>query len=523
MKIRINQFSAPLDYTLPTLSDQLSRALNLPAEKIQNVTVTRRSVDARSRKGPVCFTLSVEFEITGAPRSQVEKKLRKIPSASLIEAVSKHKPAEDFKLTREISSRPVVVGAGPAGLFAAWQLAVAGAKPILIERGKASRDRAKAVAQFWKDGTLDAENNVLFGEGGAGLFSDGKLTTRSKLRESLRTVLELFVATGADSDILIDAEPHIGSDKLLQIVPRIRQQIIDLGGEVLFDTALESVEVKQGKLVAVIAAGKRIETSHCILATGHSARDIYKMLHRENVQLAPKPFAIGVRVELPQDQINYSQYRESASHPRLGAASFRLTRKADDTHRSCYSFCMCPGGEVIACAHSAGELTTNGMSLSSRKQSYGNAAFLVPVEPGDFASAENNPLAGIAFQEEFERKAFSAGGENFTLPACMVTDFLEGKISRQLPADRSAKRAQVANLREILPAFVTETLDKTLAIMLKKLGKVRIVRDEDFQSPTAAGLYPAGEGAGYAGGIVTTAIDGLRTARAVIENINSEK
>ncbi len=432
-----------------------------------------------------------------------------------------------------MSSRPVVVGAGPAGLLAAWRLAKAGAKPIVIERGEPVAERRSRVGEFWAEGTLDPESNALFGEGGAGLFSDGKLTTRSKQRAHLRTVLELLVACGGDESILVDAEPHVGSDKLGKIVHSLRHQIGLLGGEVRFGSRLDGVEIDDGKLVSVTVNGEQIATDHCILATGHSARDVYHMLADVGVPLEAKAFAVGVRIEMPQLQIDKSQFGRDAGHERLGPASFRLTRRDEAGVRACYSFCMCPGGTVIACASSAGELTTNGMSYSGRDGLYGNAAFLVPVRPEDFGG-DADPLAGIAWQQAIEAKAFAAGGGNGSLPGMNLKDFVARNEWPVLSAGRSCERAVVSNLHDILPDFVSDTLVHAIPRMLDKLSDirprdgvvygaetrssspVRIVRGKDFQSTGVAGLYPVGEGAGYAGGIVTSAIDGLRAAEALL-------
>jgi len=407
MKIQITQFSMALEYTDESLRYPVSLRLGISESMILSCTVVRRSIDARRIHRPVCFTLTVDVEMSEAFGSQIPaswKKMRGLkivpdsepPPLAAIQASSR-RPA--------LSHRPVVVGAGPAGLLAAWRLAEAGLQPILIERGAPAEERHRSVAKFWSQGLLDSEDNVLFGEGGAGLYSDGKLTTQSKLRAAMRTVLELLVQCGADASILIDAEPHLGSDRLGQIVPNLRQRIISKGGEVRFHSRLEGMEIDSGQLTGLIVSGDRIETRHCLLATGHSARDVYQMLHRDGVTLVPKPFAVGVRIEAPQQQIDQSQFGSAAGHRCLGAANFRLTRKPQARIRACYSFCMCPGGVVIACASSPGMLTTNGMSLSQRSSGYGNAAFLVPIEPGDFGGSATDPLGGVAWQSQIEAKA----------------------------------------------------------------------------------------------------------------------
>lgn len=529
MKIRLTQLTVNLDYTQESLLLSVAEFLAVPAEAVQSCEVVRRSIDARQR---VYFILVVEAEVLD---SAVENAfaLEAMPGVELVreeEAPSAILPtATDFSFRL----RPVVVGAGPAGLLAAWRLARSGARPILIERGAPAEDRKRSVARFWAEGKLDSEDNVLYGEGGAGLFSDGKLNTRSKRRDELRTVLKLLVECGAPEAILIDAEPHVGSDKLAEVVPQLRRKIIELGGEVRFHSRLEGVTVREGRLTAVTVNGGEIATNHCLLATGHSAREVYALLQRAGVMLEAKSFAVGVRIEVPQSQIDHSQYGLAAGHPRLGAAAFRLTRREEATARACYTFCMCPGGTVIACASSPGLLTTNGMSLSRRSDAFGNAAFLVPVGSEDFGGTAD-PLAGVAWQAEIERKAFEAGGGDYSLPACRLEDFLKGEVSASLPEERSCLRARPADLHTILPDFVRGTLLQAVAPMLGKLRRVRpeealvyaaetrssspvrIVRDEQFQSPTARGIFPVGEGAGYAGGIVTSAIDGLRAAEAML-------
>ncbi len=522
MKIEVTQLAAALDYTEADLARAVAGRLKIAPEQVGDCRVVRRAIDARKLRGRVQFILTVEADIADdAGVAPGEGSTVEVPN---LQASQRETP---------FAHRPVVVGAGPAGLVAAWRLASAGARPILIERGQPVEKRRASVGQFWADGTLDGEDNVLFGEGGAGLFSDGKLTTRSKQRGYLRAVLELLIACGASEDILIDAEPHVGSDKLVGIVRTLRERIIELGGDVRFGAKLDALEFDANAMTGVIVNGERIATEHCILATGHSARDVYHMLANTPAALAAKAFAVGVRIEFPQSQIDASQFGTDAGHPKLGAASFRLTRREENDARACYTFCMCPGGSVISCASSAGEMTTNGMSLSARSRTYGNAAFLVPVRSEDFGG-DTDPLAGIAFQEAIESKAFDAGGGDYSLPAARLGDFLARTVSTDLPADRSCKRSVPADLHPILPAFVTETLLSAVPRMIRKLRKVdpaagivygaetrssspvRIVRGEDFQSTTLTGLYPAGEGSGYAGGIVTSAIDGLRAADALL-------
>jgi len=533
MNVRLTQFSIDLDYTAESLRQAVLLALGVQADDLISCTVTRRSIDARARRGVVKFTLRIDLALDDTAGAEASKQWRKLQGVDIVPD-SPPAPVQATLAGQEFVDPPVVIGAGPAGLLAAWRLAMSGLQPILIERGAPAGERHRSVASFWKNGEFDADDNVLFGEGGAGLYSDGKLTTQSKLRQPMRTVLQLLVECGADESILIDAEPHVGSDRLAKIVPTLRQMIIAKGGQVRFHSRLEALEIDDNQLTGVVVSGQRIATRHCILATGHSARDVYQMLHRDGVTLAPKPFAAGVRIEAPQEQVDQAQFGVSAGHGRLGSASFRLTRKPQGEARACYSFCMCPGGLVIACASSPGMLTTNGMSMSRRSSGYANAAFLVPVTPDDFGGSDADPLAGIAWQSKIEAAAFLAGGSDFALPACTLPDFLAHKTPQTLLDDRPSQRAVPADLHAILPDYISKTLTESVPAMMRQMQQVkldqcmvygaetrssspvRITRDKSFQSISTRGLYPVGEGAGYAGGIVTSAIDGLRAAEALM-------
>ncbi|MBI9021430.1 MAG: FAD-binding protein [Verrucomicrobia bacterium] len=518
MKLKINQLDLPPGYSPEQLLKAAAKHLRCDPAALSNLQTLRRSIDARGRSPRM--TLTVEVDLAGSLRNG----LRNVEKAPSVERIVPPVVA-GFS-----GRRPLVVGAGPAGLMAAFALAEAGLKPLLIERGEAAAPRAKRVESFWKDGTLDVESNVLYGEGGAGLFSDGKLTSRSKDRPRVRRLLEIFVASGASPDILIDAEPHIGSDVLEELVPALRSRIIELGGEVRFGARLDRLEIENGNVRGAVISGEEFRTDTCVLATGHSARDIYEMLAEQGVPLEPKGFAVGVRLEIPQHRIDTAQW--GGSFPNLGKASFRLTRREEENARSCYTFCMCPGGLVISCASSEGLMTTNGMSLSKRDKPMGNAAFLVPVMPSDFPNLGKPELAGIEFQKKMEAAAFAAGGSDYSLPAQRLVDFLEGAES-DLPSERSCTMARPAQLRGLLPEFVEHTLRSAVPKMLRSMrgvqldeallyasetrssSPVRIVRDEEGQS-VIRGLYPCGEGAGYAGGIVSSGIDGLRLAESIV-------
>lgn len=426
MKIRISQIDLPPGYAPEQLLKAVAKKVRCNPAELHGVQAVRRSIDARGRLPRM--TVMAEADLSGRLRNGLRDVEKAKPIAPVIKPV-----VDNFS-----GLRPVVVGAGPAGLMAAFALAEAGMKPLLIERGEAAAPRAKRVESFWKDGTLDVESNVLYGEGGAGLFSDGKLTSRSKDRPRVRRFLEILVECGASPDILIDAEPHIGSDILEELVPALRNRIIELGGEVRFGARLDRVEIENGAVRGVVISGEEIRTDTCVLATGHSARDIYEMLAEQGVPIEPKGFAVGVRLEIPQHRIDTAQW--GGSFPTLGKASFRLTRREEQNARSCYTFCMCPGGLVISCASSEGLMTTNGMSLSKRDKFSGNAAFLVPVLPADFTADKPSfgkpELAGIEFQKKLEAAAFAAGGSDYSLPAQRLVDFLEGVSPSELPDER---------------------------------------------------------------------------------------
>ncbi len=533
MRYRLHQIQLPLDYLESDLPQAVALKLGCPLKAITGLKPRTRSLDARAANQAPRFVFSVDLNL--------EKKWLPLANQALLEPLDPHKskPIIIPQITTKRSrSRPVVVGAGPAGLMAAFALAKAGLKPLLIERGAAVDERKTKVRDFWSNGVLDEETNTLYGEGGAGLYSDGKLTSRSKDSPRLLYFLETLVQCGAPKEILIDHNPHLGSDQLALIVPRLRDFIIEMGGEVRFLSRLDKLTAHQGKLTSLTIQGEVIPTEACVLATGHSARDVYRMLAHSPVALEPKSFAIGARLELPQEVINHAQFKKWAGHPALGVASFRLTRKEEMGFRACYSFCMCPGGKVIACASSKNKLTTNGMSLSKRDLAWGNAAFIVPLRPSDIPPTNDGEpaiLDAIKFQENIEAKAFVFGGGNYSLPASRLSDFLSQQRPKDLPQHRSAPRAVPADLWQILPASLCETLRHALPEMLQKLpgcsfsdillyaaetrssSPIRVTRGDDGQSTTVQGLFPCGEGAGYAGGIVSAGIDGLRAAQWVIQ------
>jgi len=528
MRLHVRQIPVKLDYAKRDVLVAVSRLLGCRVDELSGLVVRRRSIDARGRGAPPHYVLSVEIDYYGTTDP---------PSApGRIERMVREEPAPSPPRPVPRKRRPIVVGAGPAGLMAALTLAEAGWKPLLVERGSGVGARTSKVEAFWREGTLDQECNVLYGEGGAGLFSDGKLTSRTKDRGAVRHFLDVLVDCGASPDILIDAESHLGTDMLRRIIPALRGRIEEAGGRILFDNRLDGLLIESGTLRGVTVSNREIATDNCFLATGHSARDVYGLLLDSGVELAAKPFAVGVRAEMPQSRLNTAQYGRWAHHPRLGSAGFRLTRRPEASARACYSFCTCPGGLVMACASSDGLLTTNGMSYSSRAKPFGNAAFLVPVGPKDFTpGGGSEALAGVSLQRALEEAAFRAGGGDYGLPAQPLEDFLEGTEPQGIPEARSCARAVPADVRGLLPDEVARTLCSALPKMLRQLSgvrldevllygietrsssPVRIAREPTtLQSTSVSGLYPIGEGAGYAGGIVSSALDGLAAARRAL-------
>ena len=521
MKLRLSQVRQNLDdYQMP-LARVAARALHLREGEIASVQLRRKSVDARD-KSDVHFRLTLDVETT--------RPIRPLPRGAEIIPETKAAPAK--KPPCRLMHQPLVVGLGPAGLFAGLTLAEAGLNPIVIERGRPVDQRERDVAAFWNGGAFNPASNVQFGEGGAGAFSDGKLNSGIK-DPRCRRVLEILHEAGAPEEILYQAKPHIGTDHLKKTVRGIREKIVALGGEVRFETTLTGLKVENDRVVGAILNGDEVvETNHVILAVGHSARDTFEWLSGMGVRMHRKPFAIGARIEHKQADINRAQYGRFARHPALGAADYKLAVHLPNG-RSVYTFCMCPGGVVVAAASEEGGAVVNGMSLFARDGENANSALLVNVLPEDFG--EGDVLAGVRFQRAWEQAAFVAGGSDYRAPAQTVGDFL-----RHVPSDHGGSvhpsylpGVKWGALDDCLPAFVTDAMREALPMLDKKLrgfadpgavltgvetrssSPVRIERDETLNA-SVRGLYPCGEGAGYAGGIMSAAVDGMRCAEAVL-------
>ena len=508
--IRINPESL---FDAAKIRSKAARKLGIGPDRITHFEVIRRSIDAR--KPPAMYVLQLH---TWADEPVLAEPIPPFPAL----AVSSPAPA-------------VIVGAGPAGLFAALELIRAGIRPILIERGKPVRERRRDLARITREGIVDPDSNYCFGEGGAGTFSDGKLYTRSTKRGDTRAVLETLVHFGATHDILIDAHPHIGTNKLPAIIEAIRAQIIECGGIFRFDTRLTGLQRQAGKLSGVVLNdSETLETDSLILATGHSARDVFELLQREGIALEAKPFALGLRVEHPQELIDQIQYSCAVRPENLPAAAYALVRQVEK--KGVYSFCMCPGGIICPAATANDEVVVNGWSPSLRNTGFANSGIVVELEVKDYAGNNADPMAGIAFQRGIEQAAYQAGGGKQVAPALRLTDFVSGKISKDLLPCSYLPGVVPADLNAILPAMVTERLRgafrlfgqqlpgymsreaMVVAVESRTSSPVRIPRDpEQLMHPQVAGLFPCGEGAGYAGGIMSAAIDGARCARALAQ------
>ena len=493
---------------------------NIKPEEVNRWYIYRKSIDARI-KDDIYYNYALNIELKDKKK---EKRYEQVEEGQF----------PKINITRNSNYQPVIIGAGPAGLFAGLILVDNGQKPIILERGKKVEERIKDIEEFIQNKNFNISSNIQFGEGGAGTFSDGKLNTGNSSSIYSKKVLEEFVRFGAPEEILYTAKPHIGTDNLRKIVKNIREYIISKGGQVLFNEQVEDFEIENGKIKAV-KCSKRIEADSVILAIGHSARDTFKRLFELGVEIKPKNFAVGVRIEHLQEDINNAQYGNQTKL-KLSSADYKLVYHAKNG-RTCYTFCMCPGGQVMASNSEENSIVTNGMSNFARDGVNANSAVLVNVTVEDYY--KKTPLDGMYFQENLERKAFELGGSNYNAPIQKVGDFIEDKTTTEIGKVKPTYMPGVtgANLNEILPKFVSETLKEGILELDKKLhgfadndailtgvetrssSPVQITRDKDnLNSTNVQGLYPCGEGAGYAGGIMTAAIDGIKCAIKVLEN-----
>ena len=538
--LRIEEVGLGLNENEILLKAKIAAILNLPEEDILNFKVIKKAIDSR-KKSAIIFVYSLDVEVRDSSKikefntryrvrfqTPYNYELKKIDATLL-----KSKYFKELK-------RPVIIGSGPSGLFAALILVKAGLRPIIFERGEDVDLRIKSVSNFFNFGKLNLESNVQFGEGGAGTFSDGKLYTLINDPRSSFIFSELIEA-GAPAEIAYSATPHIGTDKLREIVKNIRAKIIAQGGEFRFNTCLTNIEIKNDKIVAAIFNNtEKILVDNLILAIGHSARDTCQMLYENKLEMSSKAFAVGLRIEHKAKAINKAQYGNFFNNKKLGTARYKLVEHPAG-ERSVYTFCMCPGGYVMGAASEEDGVVTNGMSEYFQDGKNSNSALLVPVTPADFSS--DHPLAGVEFQRVWERKAYEAGGSDYSAPVQLVGDFLAGrpsflKLDEVNPTYKPG--VKLTSLENCLPPYVISSIKKAIPLMAKKINgfdnpeavltgvetrtssPLRFFRDEFCQS-NIKGLFPAGEGAGYAGGIVSSAIDGLVVAEAIIDKINLKK
>jgi hypothetical protein len=531
--LRITEIKLPITHADDALRPAILKRLGIADADLIRFSIYKRSTDAR-KKDAIQFIYTVDVEV--ANETAVLKRLKGdrhiTPSPDMEYRHAAHAPAN-------IKLRPVVIGTGPCGMFAALMLAQTGFKPIVLERGKPVRERTKDTWGLWRQHKLNPESNVQFGEGGAGTFSDGKLYSQVKDPRYLgRKVMQEFVKAGAPEEILYVGRPHIGTFRLVGVVEKIREEIITLGGEIRFQSRVEDVLIENGQIRGIkLASGETLLSDHVVLAVGHSARDTFQMLYERGVSIEAKPFSIGFRIEHPQAMIDRCRLGPNAGNPLLGAADYKLVHHAANG-RAVYSFCMCPGGTVVAATSEPNRVVTNGMSQYSRNERNANAGIVVGITPEQ--DYPGHPLAGIEFQRQWESRAFELGGGTYEAPGQLVGDFLAGKPSTQLgevipsytpgvhltDLATSLPDYAITAIREALPAFGKQIrgFDRPDAILTgvetRTSSPIRITRDDHtLQSLNTKGLYPAGEGAGYAGGILSAAIDGIKVAEAVAKDL----
>jgi len=547
--LRLTDIKLPLDHADGAIKSAILAKLKIRENELLDHAVAKRSHDARKRGA---ITLIYALDVTTTRDDELLQRFADDPHVVPT-------PDTDYRFVahapREPVLRPIVIGFGPCGLFAALILAQMGFRPIVLERGKAVRERTRDTWDLWRKRNLHPESNVQFGEGGAGTFSDGKLY--SQIRDPQhhgRKVLTEFVKAGAPEEILYVSKPHIGTFRLVMMVENMRATIETLGGEIRFDQRVDDLQIEmdaQGQRQVrgvVLANGEQLRADHVVLALGHSARDTFEMIERRGVYVEAKPFSIGFRIEHPQSIIDRARFGPQAGHPLLGAADYKLVHHCTGDHagrgRSVYSFCMCPGGTVVAATSEPGRVVTNGMSQYSRNERNANAAIVVGIEPADFASYDgsNSPLAGIALQRALESHAYVLGGENYNAPGQLVGDFIAARPSHEFgevqpsfkpgvtlgSLDSALPEYAIAAIREALPAFDKQIRGFALpdavltGVETRTSSPIRIKRDDSLQSLNTRGLYPAGEGAGYAGGILSAGVDGIRVAEALALQINAE-
>jgi uncharacterized protein len=527
--LRLTDLKLPLDHPETALHEAILERLKVEPEQLLRYNIFKRSPDARKRSA-ISLIYSVDVEVSD--EASVVARLKGVPHVA---------PTPDMayrfvaRAPADLQERPVIIGFGPCGILAALVLAQMGFRPIVLERGKIVRERTQDTWGLWRRNKLNPESNVQFGEGGAGTFSDGKLYTQIKDPRFLsRKVLTEFVKAGAPEEILWINRPHIGTFRLVGMVEKMRADILALGGEIRFQSKVEDVVIEDGEVRGLVVNGELITSRHVILAVGHSARDTFEMLHARGVYIEPKPFSLGFRIEHPQSMIDECRYGRFAGHPILGAADYKLVHHASNG-RAAYSFCMCPGGTVVAATSEEGRVVTNGMSQYSRNEHNANAGLVVGINPEDYPGYPQDPLAGMRFQRHWESRAFELGGRNYNAPAQRVGDFLAGRPSTKLGSvvpsykpgvtltDLSTALPDyaIAALREAIPALARQIrgYDMPDAVLTgvetRTSSPIRIKRGPDYQSLNTRGLYPAGEGASYAGGIMSAAIDGIEVAEAV--------